>query len=135
MEVISSCIVSISFFVSSHFSDCCRVSDSLNINSFSASNISLSKSLPSNLLRAPRKSDASSFANLNFLSNISKSRNFPRISFLFVEPSLINCNAPTWEDIDVIRKSSRVPKCFLIILSVSLRVNPFKLSVLSNTSS
>ena len=117
--------IRISSFIFSHFCVCSFVLFSLKIVSFSASKISSTKDVPSFLLRAPLKSVASSFANLYFISNTSKSRNLARISFLFVDPSLINCNAPNWEDIDVKRKSSKDPKWLRIILSVSFLVVPF----------
>ena len=71
-----------------------NIINNFNTSSFSTEKISSSNSFPSNLFSAPRKSVASSLAILYFFSNISRSRNLARISFLLVDPSLINCNEP-----------------------------------------
>ena len=93
-----------------------------------ASSISTSYSLSSMRFSAPFISEASSFANLNFFSNISKSRNFARISFLFVLPSLMKERLSNWLERLVRRKSSIVPNTFLMFLSVSFLVSPFRLT-------
>ena len=96
-------------------------------SSFFASSNSVSYSLPSRRRRAPFMSAASSLAKRNFFSKISKSKNFARISFLFVLPSLIKERLSNWLDKLVRRKSSMVPKTFLMFLSVSFLVSPFRL--------
>ena len=73
----------------SHASLCSLVASVLSERASLASEISESKSRSSRRFKAPLRSAASSFAIRYFLSNISRSRNFARISFRFVDPSLI----------------------------------------------
>ena len=84
--------------------------------------MSEANSLPSSLFSAPRRLEASVLANLNLRSNNSRSKNLAKISFLLVEPSRMNDKESSCEDMDVSKKSSIVPKVFLISLSVSFLV-------------
>ena len=118
--------ISISLLKSSHSFFFLSAIISFKTNSLLAILISSLKSRPCKRLRAALISEASSFPSLNFFSNNSKSKNLARISLRRVEPSLIKDSEPIWLDIDVIRKSSRVPNTFLIFLSVSVRLRPFK---------
>ena len=97
---------------------------SLWANSVLASFNSCSKSRFSRFLTKALISELSSFALLNFLSKNSKSRNLAKISFLFVEPSLMKVSDPSWLAIEVRRKSSTVPKIFRMFLFVSVTLVP-----------
>ena len=108
-----------------HFRSCFSFAAEFCCNCSVTSVMSVSYSLPSNSFSAPFISEASSLAFLNFLSNISRSRNFPSISFRLVDPSLIKDRLSTCEAIEVSRKSSTVPNIFLIFLSVPFLLSPF----------
>ena len=116
-------VYSCSFVLASAISACLLSWSRIHCcSSYKAVSISAANSFPSSLFRAPRKFEASVLANLNFRSNNSRSKNLAKISFLFVEPSRIKDRESNCDDIEVNRKSSIVPKVFLISLSVSFLV-------------
>ena len=124
-SIISLSISSISFLIFEQKLLARIVSDSLEISFNSNSLISVLKSISSFCLMTAFNSSLSFLASLNLRSKRLRSRNFANISFLFVEPSLINIKEPSCEDIEVIKKSSSVPKYLTMFLSVSALVVPF----------
>ena len=127
---LASSAASLSFFFSKteHFCFIMSIS-SLICSSASCSSTTIpARSFCLYLLIKTAVSADSFLASLNFWSNRSKSRNFAKISFRLVDPSLIKDKESNCDAIEVIMKSSIEPRVFLMLASVSLRVSPFILS-------